>query len=644
MRVSLCALLLVLPAWMPAAEKSAPVTIEALVDEAIQRPGDGSQICDAPEPVPYSRPPIPVYGLSVAQSTFLSEPMKKLLHARREEVVQELGKRLEKLDLLNPPPAPAKLKKPILPPLYPPAKPDEVDFETETKQNPRSVGGVALTIILELDAAELLPQLLKLEEQLHGITEAALKNDKAKVPAIETGGYMGWEGQGEEFKDIEDWNKMPPRLKRKQQIFDCLVFDRELLGMMAELVRRKGYQPLAASTLGRIRTLKLQHRDRDEDLQKIASEKDIPEDQKDQMGFDKDAGVPYWRSQIVRAPYTEALRQETRGLVEAFLKKESPPVLTGAQILDQVIANPGDYSQMCGMPSPIPFDAPLPLYGPLAPRHYSLSSQSITLLQAYRAEIVPVLLERLKAIDFAQTGAATLDIVPVQQGQLRIIDPSQPATATPDKVGPSGTDPKALSGLLLEVIQVLQAVECLPELLRLEEQLATLLTAADKAAAAPLTAFNLDSPIMWEQPKVQAAAGKDKAKNLAERERKQQIFTSRIFQREILGLIGGLLRKEGYGPLYSSSVEKVYVEGLKKNAAKGELKELKAAEDIPWESRHWIVWDAGLNIPVYAHGSVVRMPYTAEARAELRKLAQDFLASVPAEQRRGAKAMRVNAE
>jgi hypothetical protein len=115
--------LALLPWALPVPGASVPVStavpIEVLVDEAIQRPGDGAQICAAPAPVPYSRPPIPTYGLSIPQSIFLSKPMKKLLRERRDEVVQELGRRLEKLDLLNPPKAPAKNKKPLLSPLYP---------------------------------------------------------------------------------------------------------------------------------------------------------------------------------------------------------------------------------------------------------------------------------------------------------------------------------------------------------------------------------------------------------------------------------------------------------------------------------------------------------------------------------------------
>ncbi|RBP45071.1 hypothetical protein DES53_10367 [Roseimicrobium gellanilyticum] len=593
------------------------VPIESLVDEAIQRPGDGAQICDAPPPVPYSRPPIPAYGLSISQSTFLSEPMTKLLRARRDEVVQELGRRLVKLDLLNPPKAPAKLKKPLLPALYPPAKPDEVDFETETDQNPRTLGGVMLSMVLELDAVELLPHLLRLEEQLQQLNVAADRDEKAPIPVIDAGGSTMWEGAGEDFKDVEDWSKLPPKLKRKQQLFDSMVFDREMLGVMVELLHRKGYASLSTSTLGRIRTLILQHRKLDEDLQKVRSAADIPEDRKRSMAFDKDAGVPYWRWRIVRVPYTEELRKETRDLVQAYLEKKELPALTGAQVLDQAIAQPGDYSQMCGLPCPIAFEVPLPAYGLLAPRHYSVGVDTATKLQAYRVEVMPVLLERLKNIDVAKLAG--------QAGK-----PAQRETT----IQKSGLNRQALSAPLLETVQAVQGVECLPELLRLEDQLHVLLTAAEKDATAPLPALELDSPVSWNERMVRGMG----------EPRKEQTYAARIYQREILGLIGHLLRNEDYSPIKNTAVEKAYREGLKKVAAKAELKEFKSADDIPWESRNWVKWDEELNIPVYVRGTVVQVPYTEATREELRKVASDYLTTVPVEKRLGAKVMPVAPE
>jgi hypothetical protein len=591
------------------------VPIEELVDEAIQRPGDGTQICGAPAPAPFSRPPIPAYGLSVPQGTFLSEPMKKLLRARRDEVVQELARRLERLDLQNPPKAPAKRKEALLAPNH--AKPGRESFVTETGQNPRTLGGIMLTMILDLDAVELLPHLLRLEKQLQKLNAAALNDDKAPIPAIDVGGWMLWEGAGEEFEKVEDLPEIPPALERKHQLFDSMIFDREMLGVMVELLHRKGYASLSGSTLGRIRTLMLKHRRLDEDLQKVRSEEDIPEDRKRAIAFDKDAGVPYWRWRVVRVPYTEERRMETRNLVQAYLDKKELPALTGAQVLDEAIAQPGDFNQMCGMPRPIAFEVPLPAYGVLAPRHYSLGGDAATKLQAYRAEVMPVLQERLKNIDMARL--ATQNAKPAAREMT---------------MAKSGLNPEALSWPLLQAVQVLQGVECLPALLRLEEQLHALLAAAEKDAAAPLPQLELDSPVSWKELTVKAKP----------EPRKEQTFACRIYQRELLGLIGSLLRKEDFAPLDNTAVEKAYIEGLKKIAVSDELKGFKSADDIPWESFHLVTWDEALNIPVYIHGSTIPVPYTEAIREELRKVAGEYLSTVPQEKRLGAKAMSVAPE
>ncbi len=616
MKRFLCAALLSWPLALTAAGNGPAVPIADLVDEAIQRPGDGSQICDAPEPVPY-RPPIPVYGLAVTQSTYLSEPMKQLLRARRDEVVQELARRLEKLDLLNPPTAPVKRKKPLLPPLYPPAKPDEFEFATETEQNPRSLGGVMLTVMLELDAVELLPQMLHLEDQLYGIIKTAFDNEKAPLPKIETGGFISWQGQGEEFKDVEDWDKLPPALKRRQELFDVQVFDREMLGLMVELLHRKGYAPLASSTLGRIRTLRLRARQLDEDLQKIQSEKDIPADRKDAIAFDKDAGVPYWRWQAARAPFSDQLRAETRGLVEAYLKGTAPATPTGAGVLDQAIAEPGNFSQMCMMPSPVDFEYPLAAYGSSVPRHFSFDNETTLRLQAYRAEVVPTILARLKAIDMTKEAPAS----------------TSEGTATSGWPRKSGANPAALTGLLLEAIDATQAVECLPELVRLEAQLHGLLAAAEKDKNAPLPKLDTDSPVHWKSEGSEAADA-----------RKKQIFNSRIYQRELLSLMGKMVRLQNAAFLKDTSVEKAYRAGMEKRAGEDDLKEIKSPEDIPWESRFVITWDKTLNLPVHAYRSVVNVPYTEAARQELLKAVQAYLDSVSPEKRTGVHAMVLSPE
>jgi hypothetical protein len=94
----------------------------------------------------------------------------------------------------------------------------------------------------------------------------------------------------------------------------------------------------------------------------------------------------------------------------------------------------------------------------------------------------------------------------------------------------------------------------------------------------------------------------------------------------------------------NTSVEKAYIEGLKKEAGNSELKKFKSFDDVPWESVQGITWNEELDIPVYVRGTIIPVPYTDAAREELRKVAGEYLSSVPHENRLGAKAMPVARE
>ena len=313
--------LALIAAHLCSAAQPAHLTPAALLDEAIQRPGDFSQTCDAPDPVPYKAPPLPLYGLGVPQPFSLSDRMKAELKKNRDAIVKEIGVRLEKLDWTNPPPAPKLPKKA----LFPTKREDQGDMDpnSPSEQNPRTLGPVMLSLIVELNAKELLPQLLKLEEQLNTLNEAALQDpDKAPVAKVDAGGFAMWQGADQDFKDVEDWDKAPPKLKRKKQIFEGLVFDREILGVMLELVNQAGFEPLKKSEFAELRAKELKAKaETDEMLRAIKSADDLNQpDKKDLgIGFDKELGIPYWHWQHILAPYTSERRAAARKIIEDFV-------------------------------------------------------------------------------------------------------------------------------------------------------------------------------------------------------------------------------------------------------------------------------------------------------------------------------------
>ena len=319
-----CIVVLSLLAGLPliAAEKPRKITASALLDEAIQRPGDFDQICDAGRPVPYEAPPIAAYGLTTPQPFFLSEEMKKHLKEHRAEIVKEMATRLEKLDWTHPPAAPKLSKKPMFPPNHPVSPDGEGDPSQPSGQNPRTLTPIMLTVIVELDATELLPQLLKLESALNDINVAALKSpEKGPIAKIDLGMYPPWNGMEKEFEGVEDVDKSP-KLKHKIDLFQGLVLQREILGTVLEELHRKGYAPLKESTFGKAHAEELKSQAaKDETLTPIKSAADLAKSDLNDKGvaFDSELGVPYWRWEHGTVPYTESTREEARKLVQRYI-------------------------------------------------------------------------------------------------------------------------------------------------------------------------------------------------------------------------------------------------------------------------------------------------------------------------------------
>jgi hypothetical protein len=594
----MCAALL-LGAGPLCAAPEKPISAARLLDEVIVRPGDFDQMCDAPPPVPFAAPPIPAFGLSVAQDLFLSDEMKEKVRVRRPEIIKEMEARFEKFDWLKPPPAPPISKKPLFVKKEPGN--EEFDATKPSGQNPRAMGGIMLTIIGDLEAVELLPELLKLEDSLHQITQTALADPKAPVPDIEIGGGAMWKGMEEEFSKVEDWDKAPPELKRKEKLFHALVFDRQMLGMMLQLLQHKNYRPLADSTPGLLRVMAIKRKPLDEEMAKIKRPEDIPENERRYITFDKELNVPVWRYEHAEVLYSEPMREEVRGLVQAFVSGTMPPTPNGQDLMTAALRSPGGFSQMCAMPLPLPFDAPVPAYGVLAPRNFHFDNRNRQVLQAHRAKVIPVLIDKLRAIDLKKVPAK------------------------------KSTGPAPYS-LLLEVVRTEHAIEALPELLHLEEQLHAAMAAAAQDEKKVLPPIDLDSPVVWQN--------EGKA-DVGDRPRKNAEFEHRVLQREVLGLIGKLLRDENYEPYFATTLDKGYAEGMQKLVKEGELKDIKMAEDIPYESRELIHWDNRLGVPVSVSAPPIKVPYTEALRDEVRKSAEEFLKSVPPEQRKGEAAMQL---
>ena len=213
-------------------------------------------------------------------------------------------------------------------------------------------------------------------------------------------------------------------------------------------------------------------------------------------------------------------------------KANPPDVEAGRKLLAETIDKPGSWIQICMGPGPLPFEAPVPVFsGSLVLRDFRLGGKEIEQLQANREDVTLAMVEALKAMDFTK---------PPKEGGSE--------TGGTSGTKRSGQKLEWLSGLHLEIIGALNAVETLPELLRLEDQLHGLLMAAEKDDKAPLPPLDLSGAASFEKPGDQLKKRPNKWWESPEYQRDKAIFTSRVVQREILGMITVLLRNEEFAP------------------------------------------------------------------------------------------------
>lgn len=213
----------------------------------------------------------------------------------------------------------------------------------------------------------------------------------------------------------------------------------------------------------------------------------------------------------------------------------APAGEAGKKLLAEIMERPGGWRQMCSFLEPTPFDAPVPVYsGSLLTRYFELGDKEAALGQKQRSEVLPALMEALTGMDLARPPGVTRGWSdPGEGGGTR-----------------AGFKPDWLNPLHLRIIRELNAVEALPELLRLEGQLHGLLETGEKDAKALLPDLPLDASIFPVRP---GAAYHDKEigpaiLDSAAFKRDRRVLTCRIFQREILGTITVLLRIEDFPP------------------------------------------------------------------------------------------------
>lgn len=297
---------LVLPAFPCAAQNKG-----TSLDDLLRYPGDYSQICDARiSPFPA---PIPGFHTLLHGEAGFSTARLEIMRKKRAELIPAIAAKLEKADLARKP------KPPVPDPSIPK---DQVDVDP-VGADPAAYSTLLLTMIEELDAREVFPQLMKLEEKLHTMVTAAEKDPTAPLPEVD-----GAEGSGLSvdtgLTEDEDWDTLSPERKalieRKQKLFSAQAAQRDILAVLVRSMRKAGYEPMLESSLEKTygKLLKDKWKD-DETFSKYQSTDDIPPDDRESVKFDPIHKVAYSVWDPVEIPYSEEIRTNILTLTRSYL-------------------------------------------------------------------------------------------------------------------------------------------------------------------------------------------------------------------------------------------------------------------------------------------------------------------------------------
>jgi hypothetical protein len=281
------------------------------LDKLLRFPGDYSQVCDSTEST--FPAPIPAFHSIMHGEAYFSVKNMEFMKKNRAKLLPALAAKLESLDLL---------RKPKPQPSDPSIPKDEQDVEPKGV-DPASFNTLLLTIIEELDAAEVLPQLLALEEKYYPLLKAAEKDPKAPKPQAD-----GSEGAGVSPNFMkegeEDWDKLSKERKheieRLQELFRIQAVHRDILAVCVHIMRKAGYEPMLASDLEKTYGKALIKKfGEDEVLSKYKSAADIPDDEREYIKFDPIHKVAYRVGGEVQIPFTDELRKQILDLTKSFI-------------------------------------------------------------------------------------------------------------------------------------------------------------------------------------------------------------------------------------------------------------------------------------------------------------------------------------
>ena len=281
------------------------------LDNLLRFPGDYSQVCDATDSK--FPAPIPAFHSIMHGEAYFSEKNMAFMKKNRAKLMPALAAKLESIDLL---------RKPKPQPNDPSIPKDEQDVEPKGV-DPESFNTLLLTIIEELDAAEVLPQLLTLEDKYNTLLQAYEKDPKAPMPQAD-GSEGAGVGPANLLKEGEEWDKLSKEreaeVEQQRQVFRVQAVHRDMLAVCVHIMRKVGYKDMLASSLEKTygKALKETYGS-DEVLSKYKSAADIPKDEREFTKFDPIHKLAYRVGGSVQIPYTPEIRKEILDLTKSFI-------------------------------------------------------------------------------------------------------------------------------------------------------------------------------------------------------------------------------------------------------------------------------------------------------------------------------------
>ncbi len=282
--------------WITALQaKDTPAT--SLLDRIISHPGSYSQVCDimtVEVDIPYR-----AFELTNFAGASFSKANQALIDQNRDTLISAIRARLLEINFTR------EVKFPIEDP-----QPEE-NFDGDAFGcDPQFLNPQMLALIQKLHAIETLPELLAVEQKLVKKIEQAKNGLKSPVPLV-AGWFISY--RATDSKDQTDEQR-----DRFSKLFRARVAQRDLVMLMAVLMREKSYGPYLKSSLETAYVIGLKKNAAGYPKHKPGDP--LPEEQYgNEFHLDPVTRILRREHDFVSIPYTRESRDEVRAAAEKWV-------------------------------------------------------------------------------------------------------------------------------------------------------------------------------------------------------------------------------------------------------------------------------------------------------------------------------------